>query len=301
VHTPLRPRGVPVAELGLPARLLERITQDDVIEDTFDLRVLHPDALRQHWRLTTADFDRINKALEQRGMHPMTMPTGVQPREARAKAGCTEKGHMPDTPCPWPRTKGKRKCGWHVLLGMPIEKQIAIADKRGDANRRRDGHVERTRIPADEWPAGTRWCSECQGYIPLEYVVGTKCKAHASRAAHNTRLKAVYQITREQYEALLAYQGGRCYICRQLPQSKRLAVDHDHRTQAVRGLLCANDEWGCNVSLRRLLNSLDMAQRALEYVTMSPFDRMRSEMPDPAPEQPAAQHLTGWDPFGLTA
>jgi hypothetical protein len=298
MHTPLRPRGVPVTELGLPAKLLERITQDDVIEDTFDLGVLHPDALRQHWRLTAADFDRINKALEARGMRPMTMPTGVQTREARAKAGCSEKGHMPDTPCPWPRTKGKRKCGWHVLLGMPIEKQIAIADKRGEANRRRDGHVERMRIPAEEWPAGTRWCSECQGYIPLEYVVGTKCKAHASRAAHNTRLKAVYSITREQYEALLKYQGGRCYICRQLPQSKRLAVDHDHRTGAVRGLLCVNDEWGCNVSLRRLLNSLDMAQRALEYVTMSPFDRMRSEMPA---EPAVAADLTGWDPFGQGA
>jgi hypothetical protein len=201
--------------------------------------------------------------------------------------------------------KGKRKCGWHVLAGMPIEKQIFIADRRGEANRRQPGHVERVRVPADEWPAGTRWCSECQGFIPLEYVTSTKCKAHASRAAHASRLKAVYDITREEYEQLLAFQGGRCYVCRQLPQSKRLAVDHDHRTGAVRGLLCANDEWGCNVSLRRLLNSLDMAQRALEYVTLSPFDRMRLQMNDGQPEDPepttpaaAPEHLTGWDPFG---
>ena len=301
---PLLPRGIPISELGLPPRLLEKVTQDDVIHDTFDLRCLHPDALRQEWRITTDQFDRINKALEERGLRPMSLPTGTKPREARAKPGCSEKGHMPDTPCPWPRTKGKRKCGWHVLAGMPIEKQILIADRRGEANRRREGHVERVRVPATEWPAGTRWCSECQGFIPLEYVTGTKCKAHASRAAHGSRLKAVYDITREQYEQLLAFQGGRCYICRKEAHASRLAVDHDHRTGAVRGLLCANNEWGCNVTLRQLLNSLGMAQRALEYVTMSPFDRMRMEMNDGQPEEPEAPtpaptpHLTGWDPFG---
>jgi hypothetical protein len=296
---------VPITELGLPKRLLERVTVDDVIKDTFDLRCLHPDALRQEWNLTADHLERINVALAERGLMPVSMPAGATTRTARAKAPCTGGGHIPDTDCPWPRMKGKRKCGWHVLAGMPIEKQILYADQRGKANRERDGHVERMRVPPTEWPAGTRWCSECQGFIPLEYVTGTKCKAHASRAAHATRLKAVYDITREQYEQLLAYQGGRCYICRKLPQAKRLAVDHDHRTGAVRGLLCANDEWGCNVSLRLLLNSVEMAQRALEYVTMSPFDRMRSEMEGPTedgPElvttQPAALDLTEWNPFG---
>jgi hypothetical protein len=301
---PLHPRGIPISELGLPPKLLERVCADDVIVDTFDLRCLHPDALRQEWKLTPAHFDRINKALEERGLRMIDMPTGVTPRVAGAAkvTGCTEKGYVAGTMCPWPRTKGKRKCGWHVLLGMPIEKQIVIADKRGEANRRREGHVERVRVPSDEWPPGARWCSECQGFIPFEYVTGTKCKAHASRAAHNTRLQAVYDITREQYEQLFAFQGGRCYICRN-QTVKRLAVDHDHLTGAVRGLLCANDEWGCNVSLRRLLNSLDMAQRALEYVTMSPFDRMRSQMVDEPeePTSPPVPPLDAWDPFGMKA
>lgn len=303
---PLLPRGVPIAELGLPPRLLERVTVDDVITDTFDLRCLHPDALRQEWKLTTAHLDRINQALEARGMRTIEMPTGVTPRSLRAAkpTGCTEKGYMPDTPCPWPKMKGKRKCGWHVLLGMPIEKQIAIADRRGEVNRRREGHVERVRVPSDEWPPGARWCSECQGFIPFEYVSGTKCKAHASRAAHNTRLKAVYDIDRATYELLLAYQGGRCYICRKQAHATRLAVDHDHRTNVVRGLLCANDEWGCNVTLRNLLNSVEMAQRALEYVTLPPFDRMRLQMADGQPEEPEtptpppAPTLGAWDPFG---
>lgn len=290
---PLHPRGLPIAELGLPPKLLERITADGIVTDTFDLRCLHPDALRKEWRLTTPDFDRINKALEDRSMNPLSLPDGVKPREARKVVGCTEKAADGASGCPWPKMKGKRKCGWHVLAGMPIEKQISYADQRSSMNRARDGHVERMRVPSTEWPAGTRWCSECQQCIPLEYVTGTRCKAHASRAAHASRIKAVYDLSEEDYQALLAYQGGRCYVCRQLPQARRLAVDHDHRTNAVRGLLCANDEWGCNVSLRRLLNSLEMAQRALEYVTLSPFDRMRSEVATPDSVAESA-----WNPFG---
>lgn len=287
------PRGLPISELGLPPRLLERVTKDDVIRDTFDLSVLHPDALRQLWGLTTAHFERINQALEQRGLRPLDLPEGVAARQ-KVAAVCEEPGRVADTVCGMKRMKGKRKCGWHWLLSVPIEKQITIADERAARNRAREGHVERVRVPKEEWPEGGRWCSECQQFVPWVYVMGSKCKAHSSRAAHASRLKLVYDLTRDEYEALLAYQGGRCYICRQEPRAKRLAVDHDHRSGAVRGLLCANDEWGCNVTLRRLLNSLDMAQRALEYVTLSPFDRMRAEMPADAPEVLAAE---AWNPF----
>lgn len=293
MHTPLHPRGYPLTELGLPPALLRRLMVDDVVTDTFDLRVLHPDALKQFWGLTTDHFVRINKALEEKGLHPMSLPTGAVVRAPNASKLCPEPGLVEGQTCGMTKMKGKRKCAWHVLAGMPIEKQIHYADKRGEANRARDGHVERMRVPADEWPAGTRWCSECQSFIPLVYVTGTKCKAHASRASHASRIKAVYDLTQEDYEALLKFQGGRCYICRQLPQKKRLAIDHDHRTNAVRGLLCANDEWGCNVSLRRLLNSIDMAQRALEYVTMSPYDRMRSEMVPDELTPPS----DAWNPF----
>lgn len=37
---------------------------------------------------------------------------------------------------------------------------------------------------------------------------------------------------------MLAEQDGRCVICMKAARTRRLAVDHDHATQAVRGLLC---------------------------------------------------------------
>lgn len=37
---------------------------------------------------------------------------------------------------------------------------------------------------------------------------------------------------------MLAAQDGRCAICTRRPRARRLAVDHDHNTGLVRGLLC---------------------------------------------------------------
>jgi Recombination endonuclease VII. len=42
----------------------------------------------------------------------------------------------------------------------------------------------------------------------------------------------------ELYERLLAEQGGVCAICGNPPKTRRLHVDHDHKTGRVRGLLC---------------------------------------------------------------
>lgn len=53
-----------------------------------------------------------------------------------------------------------------------------------------------------------------------------------------------YGLSLEGYEALLAEQGGVCAICK-LPETserlnkvRRLCIDHDHETGAIRGLLC---------------------------------------------------------------
>lgn len=64
-----------------------------------------------------------------------------------------------------------------------------------------------------------------------------------ARRRKPTRAKAL-GVTDEVYAQLLERQGGGCAICRKAPKEggRRLDVDHDHATGAVRGLLC----WTCN-------------------------------------------------------
>jgi hypothetical protein len=58
-------------------------------------------------------------------------------------------------------------------------------------------------------------------------------------------LKKRYGITPEDYDRMLKKQRGRCAICGKPPKKNRLAVDHCHNTNKIRGLLCA----ACNRTL----------------------------------------------------
>ena len=301
-------KDITLVDLGLPATLLKKL---EPMERLSQVRLLRIPVLVAEWGLTETQHDRIQKALRSRGLKPLAdweAPERVR-RAASTRGLCKVEiganGHAlaPDTgsgvACGRPNLKGKRSCVWHWLLGQPIEAQIEAADQRAAGKPLAGADGYHARVPESAWPAGTRWCSECQDFIPLFYAQGSKCKAHASRAAHASMVKRVYDLDPAQYKALFDWQGGRCYICRQVPRVRRLAVDHDHVTGEVRGLLCANDEWGCNVSLRRLLDNVDMARNALAYVEHHPLARMQAGEPPPgAPRRRAGlAEPVGGDPF----
>lgn len=102
-------------------------------------------------------------------------------------------------------------------------------------------------VPSSEWPSGRRWCAGCQTMRPLvDFKDGaSRCIPCASTAAHRSRIERTYDISRIEYEELLKLQGNKCAICRGSFKSKRPAIDHDHVTNLVRGLLCD----GCNNEL----------------------------------------------------
>lgn len=84
-----------------------------------------------------------------------------------------------------------------------------------------------------------------------------------SRAA-GRHLERAYGISIADYERMLAAQGGGCAICRKPPRSEgmRFAVDHDHDTGRIRGLLCHP----CNGGLGVFGDSIDGLRRALNYL-----------------------------------
>ena len=55
---------------------------------------------------------------------------------------------------------------------------------------------------------------------------------------HDRYVQRTYGLEEGEYARLLAAQDGRCAICMKRAVRRRLAVDHDHITQRVRGLLC---------------------------------------------------------------
>lgn len=76
------------------------------------------------------------------------------------------------------------------------------------------------------------------------------------------KLKARYGITPEQYDVMLAAQGGHCACCPAVPGKKPLFVDHNHRTGAVRGLLCH----GCNVALGAIAEDVERTLELVAYL-----------------------------------
>lgn len=78
-------------------------------------------------------------------------------------------------------------------------------------------------------------------------------------------LKRHYGITPECYATQLQAQGGVCAICRTDDPKDRwgiFAVDHDHETGAVRGLLCGP----CNRALGNMQDDVTRLERAAAYL-----------------------------------
>jgi hypothetical protein len=61
---------------------------------------------------------------------------------------------------------------------------------------------------------------------------------------------------------MLDNQNGGCGICGKKPVRYRLAVDHDHKTGVIRGLLC----FRCNYGLGWFSDDLGRVHRAIAHL-----------------------------------
>lgn len=115
---------------------------------------------------------------------------------------------------------------------------------------------------------------------------GPRCATHHRARRNQTRNKSsesrwltVYGITADEYWAIYEHQGGVCYICRRATGArKKLAVDHDHGTGFVRGLLCLP----CNRNvLGHARDEIEFFDRCIEYLTDSPARQVIGDRPVP--------------------
>lgn len=123
------------------------------------------------------------------------------------------------------------------------------------------------------------WCKECeykqnrQRYIPKERVKNEINPDEVKLSAKKRMLKHRYSLEYNEYLRMYTNQNGKCFICgikKELGSSKGLLVDHCHKTNKVRGLLCSN----CNSGLGKFMDNTDILLNAINYLnkTIPPFE-----------------------------
>lgn len=125
----------------------------------------------------------------------------------------------------------------------------------------------------------SRRCKECPtgSKRPAPHP-GPRCYTHHKLAvrvrrdrAHDLMVQKTYGLGPGEYRALLAAQGGKCWICqRATGRTKRLAVDHNHESGKVRGILCGP----CNQLLGHVRDDPDVLIRAAQYLINPPAERL---------------------------
>lgn len=144
--------------------------------------------------------------------------------------------------------------------------------KRCKAEREKRRRDDRTpeQIERDKARSRAKYLANREAVLERQRLAYPLKREQHRRSGKNRYLKRNYGLTLEKYEALLADQGGVCAVCRKPewnvhPPSGRvisLAVDHDHTTGAVRGLLCR----ACNVALGQVGDDLHVLRRMIDYL-----------------------------------
>ena len=100
-------------------------------------------------------------------------------------------------------------------------------------------------------------------------------------SVRNYDLRRTFGISTEEYDKLLNFQKGVCYICGRPPKTRRLSVDHKHLINEkkirlkkdqhlirnnIRGLLCSQ----CNRGLQFYRDNSDLFRKAASYLELHP-------------------------------
>ena len=107
----------------------------------------------------------------------------------------------------------------------------------------------------------TAQCKQCR--IDLVIAFRQKHPEKQAKYSRTSNLRKNFGLTHAEYEALHDKQNGVCAICEGLCSTgRRLAVDHNHMTGEIRGLLCSR----CNRGIGLFKEQAKYLLKAAEYV-----------------------------------
>ena len=169
---------------------------------------------------------------------------------------------------------------------MPTKDQIAESNRRRELRIARCSQCQKDK-PWEEFdacpsrrPFGlTSMCKPCNLKRKAKHQKIARQKQPVTYRDRDRRsnLHKKFGITIEEYDEMVVKQGNTCAICLQperyihpkTNEPARLAVDHDHHSGAVRGLLCSN----CNRGLGLFNEDQDRLAAAIQYL-------LRHELPE---------------------
>lgn len=119
-----------------------------------------------------------------------------------------------------------------------------------------------------------RKCVVCEVFKPIEQFVTSKngdtvysyCKPCSKDYLRALVIMRHFSLTADDYDKILKYQNGGCAVCHRTPRDRRLAVDHDHSTGLIRGLLCPM----CNRVSGLFGDGIERFKKLVEYLTYPP-------------------------------
>jgi hypothetical protein len=135
---------------------------------------------------------------------------------------------------------------------MPVRQECRGCDRSLTAKRKADGKP---------------YCCRCES-----------ARVRQRKAARHERLVRVrYGLLAGEYLLIKAAQGGVCAICQRAKgTTKNLAVDHNHKTGEVRGLLCDR----CNQTLGHFRDDTRCLHRAIAYLENPPARLVLAKLPN---------------------
>lgn len=162
-----------------------------------------------------------------------------------------------------------------VSMGKP-----ALRDRRRLPPKPFGGTMEELKVEA------VKSCKYCGRTLPLSnfgpkrgHRMGVRNQCHECRRKGDAILRKNWKdcnlqttlkrrnINSDTYSKWVVKQGNNCAICGRdrTTQNRRLAIDHDHKTGLLRGLLCTT----CNTGLGCFRDSVELLNKAIRYLGLT--------------------------------
>lgn len=100
-----------------------------------------------------------------------------------------------------------------------------------------------------------KWCNDCKKEYNRElYAKRNKIERKYTNAKRN------YNLSKDEFINLIS--SKKCRICDKKIAGRNIHIDHDHKTQKIRGILCKN----CNLGLGFFRDNKKFLKNAIGYL-----------------------------------